>query len=600
MEGGGGRKYKRRLHSKKSLGSVVALSLLILATVTSASIINEKSDVIFRDIQIKNTNPFEQPDLVGIYNGILYAENNRDTPLIAENVKIGNFNCELSDLSNLGTLKVLAVNVSECISKSGILDNTTDGVFRDVTLTTRDFIATENIYVGITGEHGICGSSKNTCQSGIFASKTDTETHYKWSCLGVGEGVSKQCQKEKPCATQISYFCEGDTRKYREGDCSISIQTRCDYGCSTTSCNPSPPNCGNTTNWCLSGATPYHIPDTQTHHIWGCEDSNGQQSTCRKIRTGSLTITGQCDNKTINTCVGGTLNSTAYQDNQTHFRWRCDGQNGGNNSQMCSKVKNPPENGLCNNNRINGCRRGIANDGVYQDTQTQYRWRCDGQFGGSNSRICSKSKDGVCGSRTYTCSHGTLSYLSGINRWRCSGVDDGRDVLCHRIDGKCGYWKNSCYRGTSSNHRSNSYHNTWTWRCDGQHGGSTASCSITREVNGVCSASTPGNCVYGSPSTLTSTDSSTSSDYSWTCSGKHGGSTASCSISARWEEFNIDCNQCSGSGCSGTQTCDTEYSCYGNYYSLSESNCSYASQPSSRSGVSRSCTLECSCTNCYC
>ena len=75
--GGGGSQYERRLHSKKSLSSVITLSLLILATITSAGIVSQESDVIFRNIQSKNTNPFEQPDLVGIYNGILYVENNR-------------------------------------------------------------------------------------------------------------------------------------------------------------------------------------------------------------------------------------------------------------------------------------------------------------------------------------------------------------------------------------------------------------------------------------------------------------------------------------------------------------------------------------------
>ena len=399
--------------SKNSLASVVVLSLLVLVTVTSAGIVNEKSDEIFKNIQGRNTNPFEQPDLVGIYNGILYAENNRDTKLIVENVIIGDFNCG-SNLEDVGTLSVSAINVSECVSRSGILRSTIDGVFRDVTLTTRDFIVTKNIYVGITGEHGICGSSKDTCQSGIFASKTDTETHYKWSCVGVGEGDSKQCQEEKPCATQISYFCEGDIKKYRFGNCSTTSGTRCDYGCSGQDCNTPPPQCRDTTNWCSGGATPYHIPDTQTHHIWGCEDSNGQV-TCRKIKTGSLSITGQCDNKIKHGCVGGTLNLNAYTDNQTHHRWRCDGQNGGGNSQMCSKAIT--------------CSAG---------------WICDGNYRKYRYSSCALSSGTLC---TYRCKSGSCipstSTGGGCPSYNtCTeGRECGPDKVCYRGCCVAGGWR---------------------------------------------------------------------------------------------------------------------------------------------------------------
>ena len=48
-------------------------------------------------------------------------------------------------------------------------------------------------------------------------------------------------------------------------------------------------------------------------------------------------------------------------------------------------------NGACGSSR-NTCARGTPNDGAIADTSTQYRWRCDGSNGGTNSGTCSAPK----------------------------------------------------------------------------------------------------------------------------------------------------------------------------------------------------------------
>ena len=363
------------MRSRKSLGSVVALSLLVLATVTSAGIINERSDVIFRNIQSKNTNPFEQPDLVGIYNGVLYAENNRDTPLVAENVTLGDFDCELSDLSNLGTLKVLAVNVSECVSRSGILDNTSDGVFRDVTLTTRDFIATENIYVGITGEHGICGSSLYTCSSGIFAKRTNSSTQYRWTCFGVGEGNDANCFKFRP------------------------------------------PTCNSPLNSCGIGSFS-DLLDIPTHHRWSCQ--NGEMSvTCQRI------IPPACGSSRNSCNIPGSyrfLSSTS-----THHRWRCVN---GDLSVSCSEWILPS----CGSSR-SSCGVGTPCDSCVSDSSDYYQWECSN---GGQSVTCSGRKPhwdctySQCSASDSSCDEGSQTIISctceGLGE--CTTTEPSGDRTC--------------------------------------------------------------------------------------------------------------------------------------------------------------------------
>ena len=63
----------------------------------------------------------------------------------------------------------------------------------------------------------------------------------------------------------------------------------------------------------------------------------------------TLPTNGECDNTTRDSCVAGTVNSTAITDTSTHYRWRCDGVNGGANSSACqlSKATTPGNEGYC-------------------------------------------------------------------------------------------------------------------------------------------------------------------------------------------------------------------------------------------------------------
>ena len=115
--------------------------------------------------------------------------------------------------------------------------------------------------------------------------------------------------------------------------------------------------------------------------------------------------------------------------------------------------------GKCNNATRNSCISGTANDGVYSDTTTEYRWRCDGQNGGSNSGICRKAKPRRFVSETVqgnylsksSCSEGwkhkNLNCRSGFSAVSCTSSYYGGAHYTNPNDGdehKCEVKSNYC------------------------------------------------------------------------------------------------------------------------------------------------------------
>ena len=127
-------------------------------------------------------------------------------------------------------------------------------------------------------------------------------------------------------------------------------------------------------------------PPTPTPPTPTCDKSQGSTTRCN----GNYEVTDYTDSD--------------CSDERTYCPHGCSGGS-------CNSAPTPPTPppidtiGVCNNAIRNGCRSGTANDGAHPDTPTEYRWRCDGLNGGSNSGRCSKAKTvRICASSLYSSS----------------------------------------------------------------------------------------------------------------------------------------------------------------------------------------------------
>jgi len=187
-----------------------------------------------------------------------------------------------------------------------------------------------------------------------------------------------------------------------------------------------------------------------------------------------------------------------------------------------------------------------------------YNWVCQGSGTSGNANCssvkCNPPENGQCGSANGTtvasrptsnlCSRGSASAVSGSGpwNWSCDGQYGGSPASCSAnrippVNGQCGSangttvasrpTSNLCSRGSAS---SVSGSGPWNWSCAGQYSGSPASCSANKApdpVNGVCGSSA-GSCSSGTKANDNNA-SACGTTRTWQCRGSNGGNTASCS-----------------------------------------------------------------------
>ncbi len=170
--------------------------------------------------------------------------------------------------------------------------------------------------------------------------------------------------------------------------------------------------------------------------------------------------------------------------------------------------------------------------------------------------------------KTDMCRYGspTTATLSGSTyNWVCQGSGTSGNANCSSVkcnppeNGQCGSangttvasrpTSNLCSRGSAS---AVSGSGPWNWSCDGQYGGSPASCSANRipPVNGQC-GSANGTTVASRPtSNLCSRGSASavsgSGPWNWSCAGQYGGSPTSCSANKTPDPVNGQCGSANG------------------------------------------------------
>ena len=226
--------------------------------------------------------------------------------------------------------------------------------------------------------------------------------------------------------------------------------------------------------------------------LWTAQGAAGQEP-----------IDGVCDESVRNGCAAGTPNDESFDDIDTGYLWRCDGQYGGANSDKC--FRRVPVDGVCDENVRNGCATGIPNDEAFDDIDTGYLWRCDGQWGGTNSDKCFRRVenvenvpvDGACddsvrnGCRAGTANDAAIADTASLYQWRCDGEHDGAN------SGTCSLAKPTVSCGApwspSADAICTSQFLRQTRTCD--PGCNDGDCATSRRTSGT---KQPSSCVWGS------------------------------------------------------------------------------------------------------
>ena len=316
--------------------------------------------------------------------------------------------------------------------------------------------------------NGTCNNSKrNGCSTGTAddSAISDTSTYYKWHCKGLyGGTTAKNCQRAIPvngvCDNSQRNGCTAGTGNDSAiPDTSTHYRWHCEGlsgGTTATNCQRAIPVngvCNNNVKYgCSSGSSNASvISDTGTHYKWHCEGLHGGNTAtnCQK----AVPINGVCDNSQRNGCTSGTSNDSAADDTSTYYKWYCLGSHGGATATDCQKAK--PINGACDNTERNGCSAGTPNDLAADDTATHYVWNCEGLHGGTAATGCKKirSVNGVCNNnRVNGCRNGTtLEDIEDTDteyKWKCVGLNGGRTLTCSRSKAKCSSQKYYCEEGS--------------------------------------------------------------------------------------------------------------------------------------------------------
>lgn len=103
--------------------------------------------------------------------------------------------------------------------------------------------------------------------------------------------------------------------------------------------------------------------------------------------------TAQPADDTASGCLTGIYDDVP--DTSSNFQWKCKGNDSSSTADdaTCSANKPSGEDGVCDTSVRNGCSAGTANDGAHADTDTHFRWRCDGIGSGGNSGMCERAKE---------------------------------------------------------------------------------------------------------------------------------------------------------------------------------------------------------------
>ncbi len=188
-----------------------------------------------------------------------------------------------------------------------------------------------------------------------------------------------------------------------------------------------------------------------TTRTWSCQGLNGglNSGSCSYVNS-ACPVNGVCSASSGICSAGILIGDNGQTSCGTTRTWTCQGQYGGSNSGTCSYTNTPcPINGECSTSS-GVCTAGtLIGDNSQISCGTTRTWTCQGQYGGSNSGVCSYTNvpcpiNGVCGAASGTCSAGSIIGDNGLNScdttrtWTCQGLYGGSSSpTCSYNNGDC-------------------------------------------------------------------------------------------------------------------------------------------------------------------
>ena len=332
--------------------------------------------------------------------------------------------------------------------------------------------------------YGTCGTPESCVNNTTFEDAQDTDTHYKWKCLGVSGAQRWRCLGTDgwlnwTCTSGFATTCSepllgnddycSATIEANDKNCEALIPPRCNLGATTMDAQA-----------CLSGIYD-DSPDDDTYVHGKCASAVGICETDGPPTGYSTTrVDGVCSATTPNECVHGEPTNEDFVNNR--YTWTCEGTDG-TATWTCPGTAGI-WNWTCTNDPLSqSCSKAVSgNDASCSAEDSAVDASCEMVPPECHpTKLCMPGRpdnfepgnptNGDCGTAANTCTDGSTPDQSPA------------DIAA--INGACGASENRCTAGDPKNSTEDSGTYRWTcagkagtanWRCPGTAGTDTWQC----------------------------------------------------------------------------------------------------------------------------
>lgn len=203
------------MKNKKTIGPVIAFTLLVLVAVVSVTAFNQWFDQYFSTLTLTQENESSKVSSSGILNVIddkLYFRNNEDNPIMINQIKIEGTVCNVT-ARNITSGSIAAINLQNCTSSLA-------SVTKDVLVISPDRVFSKKIYfkeAGVTSAgESILSTSLSSSFLGATTCSVGTRLYGLWNLTNSHVDNSTQttggysmCLSDSSDSVTIGTSCSG-------------------------------------------------------------------------------------------------------------------------------------------------------------------------------------------------------------------------------------------------------------------------------------------------------------------------------------------------------------------------------------------------------